>query len=163
VELSLAQRDVFQLYAIQEPFDYNDYFKASIDCDGQPDLVACLQERHFVHICLFNIGGSPTPYYQLIKNYMTGMTSLHIIQIIFVKIDWIRFTDDYNKLKSGQKITWLQNTFKMQHEDKFDGLSELESKAKLAEMAEEFKKWKKTVGNNTTVCNRLHQLFLTVR
>jgi hypothetical protein len=51
----------------------------------------------------------------------------------------------------------------MQHEDKFDGLSELESKAKLAEMAEEFKKWKKTVGNDTTVRNRLHQLFLTVR
>jgi hypothetical protein len=98
----------------------------------------------------------------LIDLYTNATTSERIIHTILIKVDWIRFAFDYNQLSGGRKSTWLKQGFMRARQEEFVDLDETDTKEKLVELQDDFKKWKKQAGNDTTARNRLYELFLHV-
>lgn len=99
---------------------------------------------------------------QLIDIYTQSATSQRIIHTILIKVDWIRFAEDYNSLRGVQKTAWLVSGFQRANPQIFADLDDQETRKKLKEHGEELLAWKRKVGKDTTCRNRLHELFVEV-
>jgi hypothetical protein len=98
----------------------------------------------------------------LIDTYTTCITSARIIHTILIKVDWIRFAEDYNTLSSRAKTAWLVSGYQLANPAIFAHLDPAEAKQTLQEYSDEFKIWKRLMGKHTTARNRLYQLFVEV-
>ena len=99
---------------------------------------------------------------QLIDIYTRSSTSRWIIHTILIKVDWIRFAEDYNSLRGVQKTAWLVSGFQRANPQIFANLDDQDTRKKLKEHAEELSAWKRKVGKDTTCRNRLYELFIEV-
>jgi len=152
---------LFQEFTLNEPIYYDDHYQASASCDLEIDVLTRLQKRHTV--CIHVSTMTRLIPLQLIGTYTNDITSKRILHNIFIKIDWIRFAEDYNSLSSRQKTAWLADAFQCERKDVFDGMSAAGRAAEMVTMDAEYKQWKKKVGKDTTSRNRLYELFLAVR
>jgi hypothetical protein len=99
---------------------------------------------------------------QLIEQYTQSTTSERIIHTLLIKVDWIRFAEDYNSLRPHEKTAWLKEGYMRANPDIFADLDNGEKKEKLKEYDNDFKGWKRRVGKDTTCRNRLYELFIEV-
>jgi hypothetical protein len=133
-------------YVVEQHVSFEAHREASTICDKVTDVTARLHRRH-----------------ELIETYTSNVVSERMVHATLIKVDWIRFADDYNSLSSGKKTAWLKEGYMRANIEQFAGLDPTETKAKFSELDDDFKRWKKKVGNDTTARNRLYELFLEVR
>jgi hypothetical protein len=77
-------------------------------------------------------------------------------------VDAIRFAQDYNSLSQRQKGGWLDMAYMEEHADVYEGLSQADKAANLAEDKDEQRAFKSQLGRATTARNRFLQLFMQV-
>ncbi|KIM72799.1 hypothetical protein PILCRDRAFT_15782 [Piloderma croceum F 1598] len=130
-------------YVVEQHVSFDAHRMASTICDKVTDVTARLHRRH-----------------ELIDTYTSNIVSERMVHTMLIKVDWVRFADDYNGLSFGQKTVWLKEGYMRANMEQFAGLNPTETKTKFSELDDDFKRWKKKVGNDTTARNRLYELFL---
>jgi hypothetical protein len=99
---------------------------------------------------------------QVLTTSASKETAQNIVQMVFEKIDVIRFAEDFDLLNQTEKSDWLDRAYIQQHPADFEGLSEHAQKLKVEQDRRSVNAWKKQVGRVTTARNRLRALFIQV-
>jgi len=62
-----------------------------------------------------------------------------MVHTVLIKVDWVRFADDYNGLSSIQKTVWLKEGYMRANVERFAGLNPAETKTKFSQLNDDFR------------------------
>jgi len=101
-------------------------------------------------------------FVQIISEYNANSVSHRIVYSVLVKIDWILFVKDYNKLPQSERSIWLNDGY-LHAKSPASFLQTLEFQRQILHNGlHEVSSWKKEMGRDTMARNRLLELFLAV-